>query len=172
MGKACQYCHKREAKIHFTEIKDGKKTEMHICEQCAHEKNMVLAFPNLLSHIVKGGAPVPSRGEADAVPATCPQCGLPYSEFKAKGRLGCPGCYDSFAPVLKPLLEKVHNGASRHGGRVPTRLKGRVEHREQLAQLEAELAEAVDAERYEKAAELRDSIRALKDDEGEAAGES
>ena len=57
MGKLCQYCNKREAKIHFTEIKDGKKTEMHICEQCAHEKNMVLAFPSLpvLSQIMKGG---------------------------------------------------------------------------------------------------------------------
>ncbi len=73
MGKLCQYCHKREAKIHFTEIKDGKKTEMHICEQCAHEKNMVLAFPSLLSHIVKGGPDTP-RGESDAVPSSCPRC--------------------------------------------------------------------------------------------------
>ena len=87
MGKICQFCTKREAKIHFTEIKDGKKTEMHICERCAHEKNMVLAFPSLLSHIVKGAPSGVPIGESDAVPATCPSCGLAYSEFKSKGRL-------------------------------------------------------------------------------------
>ncbi len=125
MSKLCQYCGKREAKIHFTEIKDGKKTEMHICERCAHEKNMVLAFPSLLSHIVKGvpsGVPV---GESDAVPATCPNCGLAYAEFKSKGRLGCPACYGVFAPVLVPLLEKVH-GAGAHRGKAPQRLQGHI----------------------------------------------
>ena len=63
MGKLCQYCNKREAKIHFTEIKDGKQTEMHICEHCANEKNLAMAFPSLLSHIVKGG---PGLGSAAA----------------------------------------------------------------------------------------------------------
>jgi protein arginine kinase activator len=166
MGKLCQYCHKREAKIHFTEIKDGKKTEMHICEQCAHEKNMVLAFPSLLSHIVKGG-PAP-RPDSEAVPATCPGCGLAYNEFKAKGRLGCPTCYEAFAPVLVPLLEKVH-GAAAHTGRAPHRVAGEREAREALAGLEEELTQAVAAEQYEKAAELRDRIREMR---GNAEGES
>jgi len=158
MGKLCQYCSKREAKIHFTEIKDGKKTEMHICEQCAHQKNMVMAFPSLLTHIVKGG---PGTAESEAVPATCPKCGLAYTEFKAKGRLGCPECYDSFAPVLVPLLEKVH-GRGRHQGKTPERVQGVQASRRELEQLEAELAGAVRDEQYERAAELRDKIRALK----------
>jgi len=166
MGKLCQYCNKREAKIHFTEIKDGKKTEMHICEQCAHEKNMVLAFPSLLSHIVKGGgAPV---ADSEAVPAVCPHCGLAYADFKAKGRLGCPVCYDVFAPVLVPLMEKVH-GATAHRGRTPERVRGTQQSRRELEGLEGELADAVANEQYERAAELRDKIRALK---GGQTGES
>ena len=115
MGKLCQSCNQREAKIHFTELKEGKKTEMHLCELCAQEKNMVLAFPSLLSTLVKGGA---ETREADAVPANCPGCGLAYADFKAKGRLGCPTCYEAFAPVLVPLLEKVHS-AAKHNGRRP-----------------------------------------------------
>ena len=75
MGKLCQCCNQREAKIHFTELKDGKKTEMHLCDVCAQEKNMVLAFPSLLSTLVKGGASTPA-GESEAVPAVCPRCGL------------------------------------------------------------------------------------------------
>lgn len=159
MGKLCQYCGKREAKIHFTEIREGKKTEMHVCEQCAHQKNMSLAFPAVLSQLVKGG-PQPPR-ESEAVPASCPSCGLAYSEFKAKGRLGCPRCYAAFGPVLVPLLEKVH-GAAAHRGKTPDRVKGAMASRRELAEIEEQLAQAVANEEYEKAAQLRDKIREMK----------
>ncbi|MDH3590725.1 MAG: UvrB/UvrC motif-containing protein [Planctomycetota bacterium] len=157
MAKVCQYCNKREAKIHFTEIKDGKKTEMHICESCAHEKNMVLAFPSLLSHIVKGGPATP-RAESEAVPATCPSCGLAYTDFKSKGRLGCPTCYEVFAPVLVPLLEKVH-GTAAHAGKAPERMATMIASKKEVLALEEELEQAIQAEEYERAAELRDRIR-------------
>lgn len=159
MGKVCQSCGKREAKIHFTEIKDGKKTELHICEQCAHEKNIALAFPAILSSLMKpepgGGA---GRTEADPVPAACPACGLAYAEFKAKGRLGCATCYEVFSPVLIPLLEKVH-GKSNHGGRVPERMKKEMESRRKVRSLEDDLKKAIEAEDYERAAKIRDRIR-------------
>ena len=158
MGKLCQYCGKREAKIHFTELRDGKKTEMHICEQCAHEKNMTLAFPAVLSQLVKGG---PVAREAEAVPAACPGCGLAYAEFKAKGRLGCPRCYAAFGPVLIPLLEKVH-GAAAHRGKTPERVKGVMASRRELKEIEEQLDAAVANEEYEKAAQLRDRIREMK----------
>jgi protein arginine kinase activator len=166
-NKLCQYCSKREAKIHFTEIRDGKKTEMHICQECAQEKKMVMAFPALLTHIVKGAPGILGRGESEAVPAACPSCGLAYAEFKAKGRLGCPTCYDSFAPVLVPLLEKVH-GKPSHQGKAPARLQGTLKAKKKLDALEEELAKAVIAEEYEKAAELRDRIRKIKEGELES----
>ncbi len=160
MGKLCQYCGKREAKIHFTDVsKEGKATEMHVCEPCAHEKNMSHAFPSLLTHIVKGGSQAP-RGETDTVPAACAQCGLTYAEFKAKGRLGCPACYETFSPVLVPLLEKVH-GSAMHTGRIPERLRKSLVTGGEMTKLEAELAEAITAEEYERAARLRDRIRSL-----------
>ena len=177
MGKLCQCCNQREAKIHFTELKDKKKTEMHLCEVCAQEKNMVLAFPSLLSTLVKGGADV-STSEAEAVSAVCPRCSLAYSEFKAKGRIGCPACYDAFAAVLIPLLEKVHS-ASAHTGKHPPHEAGpdleppppapvvseepvvEPEEADELSRLQLELAAAIAAENYELAAELRDQIRAL-----------
>ena len=178
MGKLCQSCNQREAKIHFTELKDGKKTEMHLCEHCAQEKNMVLAFPSLLSTLVKGGGP--GGGESEAVPATCPNCGLAYAEFKAKGRLGCPKCYDAFAPVLVPLLEKVHSHA-KHKGRRPLHqpeppappdeaveeLQEATAEIEEVTRLRRALHEAVESEDYERAAELRDEIRELEEGGGE-----
>lgn len=167
MGKLCQYCNKREAKIHFTEIRDGKQTEMHICEKCAQEKNMALAFPSLLHHIVKGGPAQAARPESDAVPANCPTCGRAYSEFKAKGRLGCGDCYRAFAPVLVPLLEKVH-GSAAHKGKAPERLRAVLASRREVEDLQEELESAVKAEEYERAAALRDRIRQIQ--EGAARG--
>lgn len=180
MSKLCQACSQREAKIHFTELKNGKKTEMHLCEQCAQEKNMVMAFPSLLSTLVKGGD---KAADNESVPSVCPDCGLAYADFKAKGRLGCPQCYDAFAPVLIPLLEKVHNSSTHRGRRPAERPEppevvqepepvagedGTNEARtppeptphDEEALLRQDLADAIDAEDYERAAELRDRIRA------------
>ncbi|MEM8882870.1 MAG: UvrB/UvrC motif-containing protein [Planctomycetota bacterium] len=192
MGKLCQSCNEREAKIHFTELKDGKKTEMHLCEHCAQEKNMTLAFPSLLKTLVKGGD-APASGESDAVPSVCPSCGLAYTDFKAKGRLGCPQCYGVFAPVLGSLLEKVHH-ASSHKGRCPPHqaepqapvpvepvsdpvmedsgvpepaMSGPQPETQPepdpIAVLRAQLTEAIASEEYERAAELRDQIRRLEE---------
>jgi protein arginine kinase activator len=168
MGNLCQSCEKNEAKIHFTEIKDGEKTELHICEACAHEKNMLLAFPSLLGHIMKGG-PDQSAKEADTLPSACPGCGLTYADFKAKGRLGCPTCYTAFAPVLTPLLEKVH-GSRRHVGNSPVRLEPDAETSQEFADLEESLTTAVESEDYERAAELRDEIRILRETSGQQEG--
>jgi len=165
VGKLCQYCNKREATMHFTDIKDGKKTELHLCKQCAQEQGPEAAFPSILSAIMKGGSLL-QRGESDAVPAFCPRCGLSYTEFKAKGRLGCPACYDAFAPVLEPLLEKVH-GKAEHAGRAPRRLESVLAARRRVAELETQLQSAIQKEDYEGAAKLRDVIRDLK---GEPAG--
>jgi len=159
MAKLCQYCGKREAKIHFTEIKDGKQTEMHICEQCAHEKNVALAFPSLLSHIVAGGPSAGSSSDTE-IPGTCAECGLSYADFKSKGRLGCPACYTSFAPVLVPLLEKVH-GSSSHAGDSPRRLKSVISANQEARELRDALDQAIADEEYEKAAGLRDQIREI-----------
>ena len=121
---------------------------------------MVLAVPSLLSHIMKGGDQGVKPG-AEAVPAACGQCGMTYTDFKAKGRLGCPDCYTSFKPVLLPLLEKVH-GNQRHQGIPPARLESTLESRRELEALDEDLRSAIELEEYEKAANVRDQIRELR----------
>ncbi|MHC4341817.1 MAG: UvrB/UvrC motif-containing protein, partial [Planctomycetota bacterium] len=63
--------------------------------------------------------------------------------------------------VLVPLLEKVH-GAANHKGDAPERLRAVLQSRREVAELEAELNQAINAEEYERAAELRDRIREMK----------
>lgn len=148
----CQFC-KKPATIHLTDIVNKTKREMHLCDACAREKNLIpdppgeLNVPAVLNLVMN----------RDAV---CPECGTPFAHFKAQGRLGCPHDYEAFRTLLEPLVEKIQDNAVRHVGKVPRRHQRRLR-RARRAELETELKAAVAAEQYERAAQLRDAIRAL-----------
>ena len=108
--------------------------------------------------------------------AACPSCGLTFSEFKTSGHLGCANCYKVFESQISPLIERAHEGATHHVGKVPKRLlgggaSGSAEARSVLGDLEArnqrrialrkQLDDAIRGEQYEVAAKLRDQISKL-----------
>jgi protein arginine kinase activator len=148
----CQFC-SNPATVHHTDIINKQKREMHLCEACAREKNLISDGPGGLNV----QAVVQLALSSDAV---CPECGTPYAHFKAQGRLGCPHDYVAFRSLLEPLVERVHCNAVRHVGKVPRRHARRLV-KVRRAELEAQLRAAVAAERYEEAARLRDAIRSL-----------
>jgi protein arginine kinase activator len=160
----CQECRKRPATVHITRIVNGRKAEMSLCEQCAREKGELEflvepQFPiqSFLAGLLQQGA-VPML-EVSA-PAKCETCGLTFEEFSRTGRLGCSGCYERFGDRLDPVLRRIH-GSARHTGKVPARSGEAIKVRRELARLREALAEAVKAEEFEKAAELRDEIKRL-----------
>ncbi len=150
----CQVCENKPATIHITEIADGKKKVLDLCEDCAGEKDLTHGgggIPNLLATLV---------GERKAASdVRCPECGVSFEEFRAKGRFGCPKDYDVFASELTPLLEKIH-GAKKHVGRLPggTRPDGGGRE-DRLRKLRRDLQKAVKDEQYEEAARIRDEIK-------------
>lgn len=155
----CQFCG-ADATVHLTDIVNKKKREMHLCEGCAREHNLIPAAPgpqlNLqaLLQLILGGGTGPEAAP-DPAQLICPACGLKYAQFRADGRLGCPAEYDTFRAALEPLLERVHRGTT-HAGKVPRTTRRAAE----LGALRAELAAAVAVEDFEEAARLRDLIRA------------
>lgn len=159
----CQECRKRPATVHLTKIINGQKTELHLCQQCAQEKGEfeylfqpVFSFPNLLAGLM--GAP--ASPEVPTVEERCPGCGLSYSDFAQRGRLGCSRCYETFAARLDPLLKRIH-GHVQHTGKVPRRTGGLVRVRKEVNMLRNELQRAIEREEFERAAKLRDQIREL-----------
>ena len=152
----CQNCGLNPATVHLTDIINKQKRELHLCEACAREQQLIPDGPtpqlNLqaLVQLILGQPPA-----ADPAGLTCPACGLKYAAFRADGRLGCPDDYDAFRPALEPLLERIHRG-TRHAGKTPRAAARRAE----LADLREQLAAAVAAEHYEEAARIRDRIRA------------
>jgi protein arginine kinase activator len=157
----CNNCN-NTATVHLTEIKGGKKIEKHLCESCAAQNEGLpvkshMPINELLSNFV-----LQHSGLQKEQGTTCEQCGITWSEFRQSGLLGCQHDYTLFERDLTPLLQRAHEGATHHVGKVPTRRGGTgVPMKKQIdvTKLRKELAKAVEAEDYERAAKLRDQIR-------------
>jgi protein arginine kinase activator len=154
----CQSCGS-PATVHLTDIVDGHKKELHLCQACAEGQQLVkqqeLNLPAILQTIL-GQHLGPATDELARL--TCPVCGIKYMEFRAEGRLGCPHDYEAFRTGLEPLLQRIHR-AGRHVGKAPRRRPGPPAAQAELLALRRRLRAAVEAESYEEAAHLRDVIR-------------
>jgi protein arginine kinase activator len=174
----CDRC-ENEATVHEVTVRNGVKIERHLCEKCARDQGIVIQpevpIGELLSKYVMNPPATPSKPKRARSTATCPSCSLTYAQFHKSGLLGCPECYKAFESQLGPLLQRTHEGATHHTGKLPKRalaesrssgdeprvLGGLDERRRRIELLRKQLAEAVDAEQYERAAKLRDEMHEL-----------
>lgn len=175
--------------MHEVMISGGKSMERHLCERCAAAAGVQIqpqppGVTQILSQLMKGAAaggppaekgPPPQGGAASA----CGGCGLSFAQFRQAGMLGCPQCYSSFEGQLGPLLSRAHEGGTHHVGKVPRSIElarlasgggasaaraeaaPQTDERARAALLRKQLAEAVAAENYERAALLRDELQKL-----------
>lgn len=157
----CERCKKAQATFHLTNIsRDGEKIERHLCERCAVEEGLVQVHKPSTELLENFIAAAKSTSQESAH-LTCEECGISYAEFRNQGLLGCPEDYDTFKEPLLPLIERAHDGATRHTGKLPSSLGVAHTNQQEVRRLSRQLAEAVAAEDYERAAELRDRIQAL-----------
>lgn len=156
----CDICHKNPATVHLTEIINDKVVEMHVCQACAQSKAQEINEQLSISDFLGGLLDIGEKKTKEQV-LRCPSCGLSYSDFKKKGRLGCGTCYATFKHFLTPLLKKIHS-ATRHAGKTPASIE-RVAPVKQdgIEQLKKDLGRAVKTEEYEEAAKIRDKIKEL-----------
>jgi protein arginine kinase activator len=154
----CQSC-SQPATVHLTDIVQGQKKELHLCQACAEQQQLLKHQELNLSAILQTviGQHV-SQLSDDLARLTCPACGIKYMEFRAEGRLGCPHDYVVFRTGLEPLLQRIHR-AARHVGKSPRHGGHHAARLAELVTLRQQLRAAVEAEAYEEAARLRDLLR-------------
>lgn len=180
----CENCGKNEANVKYTQIINGVKKEMILCEECAKEKgitnmdfNMPISFSSFLSDIFD------DYNDASFLPEItkpnklkCKKCGLTYDEFINTGKFGCENCYNTFSDKIDYLVKNLH-GSAKHIGRKPKFIKENEsevvkenkniveENKEEskLDKLKRELKEAIKDERYEDAAKIRDEIKKIEE---------
>ena len=161
----CQVCQKKEATIHLTEITDGVRTEMHLCEHCAQEEGIAVKSQLSINELLSGLlATQPSDDELfgdTAQELSCPHCGFTLGQFTKEAVLGCPYDYEVFEKSLLPLIKKAHDGQTVHHGKVPSKMPKDTKKQIKLTALRQQLQIAVQSEDYELAAKLRDKINQL-----------
>lgn len=186
----CQNCGKNEANVKYTQIINGVKKEMILCEECSKELgvgNMDFSMPITFSSFLGDFF----DDEKEFLPSfmapeklICDKCGMTYDDFINTGKLGCENCYEIFSNKIDPVLKNIH-GLNRHVGRgIPDRLNRKIENKDETSTLDTtnkavakdssksdqtnkleglknELKQAIKEERYEDAAKLRDEIKKL-----------
>ncbi len=158
--KKCRRCSK-PATLHITEIRKGEVVEIHLCEVCAKDYLSQSEPTDTTSPEFEFEKFEEAADQLEAIDdPVCENCGITFREFRKNGRLGCPHDYEAFRNDIIPLLENIH-GETQHVGKSPRRSGGTSNTQNQLVRLKGQLKAAVDAERYEEAADLRDQILAL-----------
>ena len=166
----CDVCTKKKATVHLTEIVDEQMSEMHLCEDCAREKNVQMEQQFGLADLLAGLADFGKQvKDVEKIKIKCSNCGMNYEDFRKFGRLGCSECYVSYQEHLGNLLKKIH-GSNRHVGKTPTKIQAQTPQTksESLEELKQQLQQAVHSENFEKAAQLRDKIHELEEKNGNA----
>ncbi len=159
MHYVCQNCNQARATVHITETMP-EKHERHLCDECAEKEGVIVKQHHptntILQEFIKHKAGI-GGGEDH----TCPECGLTFREFQQTGQFGCPNDYEVFREHLEPLMERAHESATRHVGKVPHTADEVLKRQSGLTRLKRELQEAIADENYELAARVRDEIRAM-----------
>lgn len=161
----CQICRERAANIVFTKIVNSEKVVLHICNECARQKGLTIEithsepFPDE-NPDVKATLFHEHRHEDVTPDLMCRSCGLAFAEFKKSGFFGCDQCYNAFDMYIVNILKQIH-GSAVHQGKVPLNIAGDIELKKHLRTLRQRLQRCIEAEEYERAAELRDKISSI-----------
>lgn len=164
----CDECGARSATIKLMTIVGEERRERHLCTECmAKVKNQFTAvdlssLAGLLGGLLQAVKPSDNGEGAQEQGLSCPSCGLRYDEFKKSSFLGCPECYQAFREPLEVMIKRIH-GHAQHTGRMPGGTPDDFTLRLEIDQLKHQLNRAIAEEAYEQAADLRDRIRALKE---------
>lgn len=183
----CDNCKENEATVRYTEIINGEKKEMHLCEKCSHKLgidnmsfNMPIDFTSFFGDLLDD-----SYNSQEFMPIfqnikelKCDNCNMTYDEFTKEGKFGCEECYNTFSSKIDSLLKRLH-GSNKYVGRRAlnnknidnmNEIKNEVKEdnnsdnnseKTELQKLQNDLKKAIADERYEDAAKIRDEIKKI-----------
>lgn len=167
----CDICNKNEATNHIKKIVNDKITQLHLCSECAAKHGygdmfgaLSMNFNNFFGSMFD--FPMMSQSLKKEAETVCPFCGQKFSDIVKSGKIGCAECYDVFCDKIMPNIRSIHGDTS-HVGKIPVSAGKEAHKKSEIENLKRSLQEAVDAQEYEKAAELRDKIKKLESESDE-----
>lgn len=173
----CDNCRENEANIRYTQIINGVKKEMNLCERCGMELgitdmqfDMPINFSNFLGDFLTEFKEEGLFPGYNVKEIKCNICGSSFNDIISTGKFGCSNCYDVFEDRIDEIIRKIQ-GSTKHVGRLGKKLSHSPSHfinneeknneKTKIEILQEELKKAIKEERYEDAAKLRDQIKEL-----------
>lgn len=171
----CQNCGEHEANFKYTEITNGVKKELNLCEECAQKLgvgkidfNIPINFSSFFGDFLneyENASFIPMLTKANEL--KCDVCNMTYDEFMNTGKFGCSHCYDVFSNRIDPVLKRLHGETTYLGRRAKVDSQNDIkqvktkpkEIKTEVDKLKEQLKEAIKVENYEEAARLRDEIK-------------
>ena len=155
----CENCNQNNATTHIKRTVNGVTKEYYLCPYCASKFGMsnfsFFDMSDLFNSVFENKKFVKEEKR-------CKSCNTSFNEIAKSGKLGCPECYREFREEISPSLLKIH-GKNKHISNVSVKkstTSNKNENSNEIENLEKELKEAIATENFEKAAELRDIIKA------------
>lgn len=175
----CDNCGKREANVRYQENINGRKKELNLCEECSQKLginkidfNMPIDFSSFFGGFfeeLENQEFMPFLNDVKTL--KCENCGYTFDDIVKTGRLGCQNCYNIFEEHINPIIKRIQ-GADNHVGRIgkvidskisakEQKVENKIEEQTEIEQLKEKLKKAIEEERYEDAAKIRDDIKKL-----------
>lgn len=171
----CQKCKQNNATSHIHYVRNGVVRDMYLCNTCATEYKSENLYDgdifNMLSSLLNNGA---EASNLSNIKLKCDCCGAEFNEIRRTGKVGCSNCYKVFEAQLSPIVARIHKNTV-HIGKKPENIEDTVDIKHEdisddckykeptIADLRRELNEAIEKEEYEKAAVIRDKIKAMEE---------
>lgn len=148
----CDDCKNKPAAIFFKEVLADKTVELHLCEECASKRGLLvtkkLSPLEILHRLLR-------QKSAQDEKIICPGCYMSLAEFKRVGRFGCGQCVNTFDEHIKHLIKQIHQSDRHVGRKSGSGAKQGLE----IYKLREKLKKALENEAYEDAAEIRDQLK-------------
>ncbi|MCK4526562.1 UvrB/UvrC motif-containing protein [candidate division WOR-3 bacterium] len=138
----CDLCGKNNAKYKYYEVNSNSIKELNICGECAKKKGIDFTLKVSKS---------PTKN------IICPGCGLKFSSFKKNNRLGCSECYNAFHSKLKVIFKQIQPDITNRGKK-PIKDVRVLSMKKELRELQRNLEDYVNMEKYEEAVQIRNKI--------------
>ena len=173
----CQNCGKNEVTFRYTQVINGVKKELNLCDNCARELglkemnfSMPISFSSFLGDFFNDYSDTLLPSFMGTQTTKCKTCGESFDEFLNSGEFGCSNCYDLFEDRITPILKNLQ-GSTKHTGRGYKKILSKISENEtnkvakkeenEVTKLQKELQKAIKTENYEEAAKIRDKIKEL-----------
>ncbi|HEX3027359.1 MAG TPA: UvrB/UvrC motif-containing protein [Clostridia bacterium] len=165
----CDRCGKNEATTYLKEVINGNVKELHLCSRCAEQLGYDNVFGSFnpfdmlgvnVGNFLGGFFSQSLPEQTSESSKKCSFCGTTFEDLAKTAKAGCANCYSEFYQEILPSLQRIH-GKTRHVGKIPGRAGKELKLRRELNTLKQKLNDAVSAQEYEQAAQLRDEIKEL-----------